>query len=72
MHSIYSKFEYKKKMPHCSECGAVFYPCEEIFTWDRGKTCELLCADCFDAQIRDLSRFEIAELLGSEVFICGQ
>lgn len=52
--------------------NAGVYQCKEIFTWDRGKTCELLCADCFDVQINGLSRFEIAELVGSEVFVCGQ
>ncbi len=71
MNSIYSKIEYKKKAPHCSECGAIFLPCEEIFTWESGRSCLLLCADCFDNQVNELSRFEIAELIGSDVYICG-
>lgn len=72
MNNEYFEINFLKKAPHCSECGAVFFPCEEIFTWDCGKTCRLLCADCFDNQINELSRFEIAELIGSEVYICGQ
>ena len=68
----YSKIEYMRKAPHCSECGAIFFPCEEIFTWNKGRTCELICADCFDSRVREFDRFEIAELIGSEVYICGQ
>lgn len=72
MNGIYSKIEYKKKAAHCSECGAIFFPCEEIFTWDAGRTCKLLCVDCFDHYFSEMSRFEIADLIGSEVYICGQ
>ena len=72
MNNLYYGLKNKKTAPHCSECGAIFFPCEEIFTWERGKTCKLLCADCFDSQVNELSRFEIAELIGSEVYICGQ
>ena len=69
MHNIFSNAGFMKKSLHCSECGARFFPCEEIFTWEHDKDAELLCADCFDARLNELSRFEIAELIGSEVYI---
>ena len=72
VNNLYFGIKNRKNAPHCSECGAIFFPCEEIFTWESGKTCMLLCADCFDSQVNGLSRFELAELIGSEVYICGQ
>ena len=55
VNNLYYGMRFKKNAPHCSECGAIFFPCEEIFTWERGKTCKLLCADCFDSQINELN-----------------
>lgn len=69
MHNIFSNMGYLKKSVHCSECGARFFPCEEIFTWEIDGNAELLCADCFDDRVSELDRFEIAQLIGSEVYI---
>lgn len=72
MRSIRCNSEYLKKSPCCSDCGAKFYPNEEIFTWDEGKTTGLLCTDCFDVRISELDRFEIARLIGSEILVLDQ
>ena len=70
MHNTFSNMGYLKCSVHCSECGARFFPCEEIFTWDiGGGNAELLCADCFDDRVSELDRFELARLIGSEVLV---
>lgn len=51
----------------CSECGAVFNPWEEIFSWSDGGTDEYVCSDCFDALFDELTRYERAALIGSEI-----
>ena len=51
----------------CRECGAEFEPWEEAYTWEFGQGRELVCRDCFDGLVGELSRREMAELIGSEV-----
>lgn len=51
----------------CAECGAVFSPWEEMYSWDKGMREEYVCEACFDALFDELSRHERAELIGSEV-----
>ena len=51
----------------CSECGAVFNPWEEIFSWADGGEGEYVCCDCFDALFDELTRHERAALIGSEI-----
>lgn len=51
----------------CQECGAVFEPWDDIFTWDFGGRTELICEDCFDGLFDELSRHEKAEIIGSRV-----
>ena len=60
-----------KKRLHCSGCGAWLELWEDIYEWESG----WLCEDCFDARIRELTRRELAELLGGRVLtvedLCG-
>lgn len=72
MHNIYSKTEYIKKAPRCTECGAIFFPYDEVFTWENEKDCKLLCGECFDNFCFDLNRYERAELMGCELYIFAQ
>ena len=52
-----------KKRLHCVECGACIDDWEEVYEWESGWVCE----DCFDALVRQLTRHEMADLLGSRV-----
>lgn len=72
MRVMCSNMGFMKKSLHCTECGARFFPCEEIFTWEGEANCELLCADCFDDRVSELDRFELARLIGSEVYILDE
>jgi len=51
----------------CYDCGAVFEPWEEMFTWPFGKERAFLCCDCFDSMFSELGLYEKAALIGSEV-----
>ena len=52
----------------CAECGAAFDPWDEVYSWDfGGGGAALVCEDCFDALMSELSRHERAELVGSRV-----
>ena len=56
---------------YCSECRAEFGPQDEIYSWTDGKSSFYVCCDCFDALFNELSRYEKAALIGSEVQFCG-
>jgi hypothetical protein len=51
----------------CSECGAVFEPWDDVYTWENGRETELVCEECFDNSFDALSRQERADLVGSRV-----
>jgi len=48
----------------CGECGANFAPWDEVFEWKDGRR---LCGECFDAEVKELRREELADRLGCEV-----
>ena len=38
-----------------------------MYSWTEGKCSEFVCSDCFDALFDELTRFERAALIGSEI-----
>ena len=54
---------------YCHECGAEFTPGDEIYSWTDGKSSFYVCCDCFDTLFNELSRYEKAALIGSEVIL---
>ena len=57
----------KRGKPRCSECGALFSPWDEMYSWYDGRESEYVCGDCFDALFNELNRYERAALIGSEI-----
>lgn len=59
----------RRKKIRCEECGAVFLPWEEMYSWTEGKVSFFVCGSCFDALFDELTRVERAALIGSEVVL---
>ncbi len=51
----------------CGECGSLIEPWQEMYSWTEGKCSKFVCSDCFDALFDELTRFERAALIGSEI-----
>ena len=47
----------------CVDCGAELDPWEDAYQWEN----DYICEDCFDGKVNDLSRYEMAQLMGCEV-----
>lgn len=53
---------------YCSECHEKIGIWDEKYSWCYGRHTGIVCGDCFDRLFDEMSRYEKAMLVGSEVY----
>lgn len=62
---------YTKTKYRCPDCGCEMYEGETVYSWTEhqphGESEIYICGDCFDDKFSELTRNEMARLIGSEI-----